>query len=242
MGHSCWVCNDYVDDGLQCEGCGEWSHAKCVGFNKTVLQGIERAKNVLVRVSCVACGTNEKRRTIELKGVMNDMLEVMKNMKKELTEVKEETKEMKEEMKLLGNELKQMKSNHDATSSIPTQKMSCAMVTKNALILKSDDDKKVDEKIKHITDVLADIPIDATKRTTNGSLVLDFQKRGNMEKAKSAIESDSNLGVNARVGNMYNPKIMLPYVEDFDFDDNDKNEEDTECCKRIMETIKRKKT
>ena len=75
MVHYCWVCQDPTDDqSIQCVECRKWSHAKCIGFNKNVLQGLEKAKNALVRVSCTVCGTAEN----ELKLLMTDMVNAMK--------------------------------------------------------------------------------------------------------------------------------------------------------------------
>ena len=174
--------------------------------------------------------------------MISDMVKEMKEMRSELNEAKEvaieakdEAKKSREETKMLRDELNQRNLNGNTTAPLFTQKMSYAAATKNTLILKSDDDVKANEKMKRISDVLADIPIDSTKKKSNGALVLNFQKRGNFEKAKSVIEGNGNLGVNAKVGNMHSPKIMLTYVEDFDEDD------DVDDCKtKLMETIKRK--
>ena len=66
------------------------------------------------------------------------------------------------------------------------------------------------------------------------SLVLNFQERDNLERAKNAIEREDNLGVGAKVSNMIDPKIMLTYVEDLD------ENEEKENCSKLIEIIKRK--
>ena len=92
----CWVCHDItseVKEGVQCQGCGKWSHPKCVGLNKTWIQGVNKSTNVLIHICCTACGNSEKRRVDKMNQLMTQMVETTKEMKKELTEVKEEIKE-----------------------------------------------------------------------------------------------------------------------------------------------------
>lgn len=235
----CWVCSDRVEEGVQCEGCTTWSHSKCINLSKTTTKNLSNAENVILNISCPKCGTAENRRADMLLKMINNMAKEMSEMKnlfsEQLNEAKEAAIEAKDETKMMRNELNLMKQNGNTVAPPFTQKMSYAAATKNALILKSDDDVKANEKIKSISGVLADIPIDSMKKKTNGALVLNFEKRGNLEKAKSAIEGNEDLGVNAKVGNVYNPKIMLTYVEDFD------EEDDVDECKtKLMETIKRK--
>ena len=219
VSHPRWVCGENVNSlAVHCEGCTVWAHIKCVGVEKSFVSGLENAKYMFVSVRCNTCKTVETKQKQIMISTITLVTEEVQEMKKKM---EEEAKEMKEEIRMLKDELKQMKAGDDIAAPVNVEKVSYAAATKNALILKSEDDVRADEKVKSITDVLADIPIDAVKKKTNGSIVLNFQKKGNLEKAKNAIESDENLKINAKVGNLIRPKIMLTYVEDFDEDDDD---------------------
>ena len=82
------------------------------------------------------------------------------------------------------------------------QTLSYANVAKNALIVKAADSKSITEKSVKIAQALADVPLDRTRETTNGALVMNFKSKANMEKAKKAIDDD-NIKTTTKVGNTY---------------------------------------
>ena len=59
---------------------------------------------------------------------------------------------------------------------------------------------------------LSEVPIDKTRETTNGALIMNFRDKTNMEKAKKAIDDASNIGTTTKIGNTYIPRIMLTYM------------------------------
>ena len=131
------------------------------------------------------------------------------------------------------------------------QTPSYANAAKNALIVKTADSGNITEKRAKIAKALSDVPIDKTRETTNGALIMNFKDKENMEKAKKAIDDADNIETTTKIGNTYAPKIMLTYVsltnEDDDDDNNDDNDEndDDDNSKdrfkvRIIEGLKRK--
>ena len=125
-----------------------------------------------------------------------------------------------------------------------TQTPSYANIAKNALIVKSADSGNITEKVK-ITRALSDVPIDKTRETTNGALIMNFRDK-NMEKAKMAIDDADNMGTTTKIGNTYAPRIMLTYMnltkEDDDDDDTDDDDADTrdKFRTRIIEGLMKK--
>ena len=77
-----------------------------------------------------------------------------------------------------------------------TRTLSYASVAKNALIVKAADNKGITKKRAKIAKALADVPIDKTRETTNGALIMNFKSKANMEKAKKAIDDDDSRDYN----------------------------------------------
>ena len=102
--------------------------------------------------------------------------------------------------------------------------------------------------------MLATVPIDITRETTNGALIMNFKDKANMETAKKAIDDADNIETTTKIGNTYAPKIMLTYVsltnedddddDDVDVDGNDETDDDDNgrdrFKMRIIEGLKRK--
>ena len=61
------------------------------------------------------------------------------------------------------------------------QIQSYANVAKNALIVKAVDNTSITEKRVKIAKALANVPIDRTRETTNGALVMNFKHKANMK-------------------------------------------------------------
>ena len=178
------------------------------------------------------------------------------NVNEEMKLMTAEMKQMTAEMKLIKDENKGLKKicseirdeNMNAKSRIPatnTQTPSYANIAKNALIVKSADRGSITEKKVQIAKALSEVPIDKTRETTNGALIMNFRDKTNMEKAKKAIDDASNnIGTTTKIGNTYAPRVMLTYMnltKDND-DDDDVDDADTRDIfkKRIIEGLVRK--
>ena len=110
--------------------------------------------------------------------------------------------------------------------------------------MKSADSGNITEKKVKIAKALSDVPIDKTRETTNGALIMNFRDKTNMEKAKMAINDADNMGMTTKIGNTYAPRIMLTYMnltkeDDDDADDDDANTRD-KFKTRIIEGLVRK--
>ena len=107
--------------------------------------------------------------------------------------------------------------------------------------MKSADSGNITEKKVKIAKALSDVPIDKTRETTNGALIMNFRDKTNMEKAKKAINDADNMGMTTKIGNTYAPRIMLTYMNltKEDDDDDDANTRD-KFKTRIIEGLVRK--
>ena len=112
--------------------------------------------------------------------------------------MKEENKELKKVCSEIQDENMNARGKMPATN---TQTPSYANVAKNALIVKSADSGNITEKRVKIAKALFDVPIDKTRETTNGALVMNFRDKTNMEKAKKAIDDADSIGTTTKIGN-----------------------------------------
>ena len=65
-----------------------------------------------------------------------------------------------------------------------TQTPSYANIAKNALIVKSADSGSITEKNVKIAKALSDVPVDKTRETTNGVLIMNFGDKTNGKSGK----------------------------------------------------------
>ena len=73
----------------------------------------------------------------------------------------------------------------NAKSRMPatnTQTPSYANIAKNALIVKSADNGSITEKKVEIAKALSEVPIDKTRETTNGALIMNLEIRQTWKK------------------------------------------------------------
>ena len=178
-----------------------------------------------------------------LTGNIDNLNKEMKLMTTEIKQTKDENKGLKKICSEIRDE------NMNARSRMPTtnsQTPSYANIAKNALIVKSADSGSITEKKMRIAKALSDVPIDKTRETTNGVLIMNFRDKTNMEKAKKAIDDADNMGTTTKIGNTYAPRIMLMYMnltkEDDDDDGADDDDVDTrdKLNMRIIEGLVRK--
>ena len=270
--YPCWVCSNNVSSGASvgCEDCDAWAHAKCVKLLDTVIGYLNKGYRIGIKVHCDSCLSKKDQNGVlkeirELKQIMEtqrDHIHILTgnidNVNKEMKLMTAEMKQMTAEMKLIKDENKGLKKicseirdeNMNAKSRIPatnTQTPSYANIAKNALIVKSADSGSITEKKVQIAKALSEVPIDKTRETTNGALIMNFRDKTNMEKAKKAIDDASNnIGTTTKIGNTYAPRIMLTYMnltkDNDDDDDADVDDADTRDIfkKRIIEGLVRK--
>ena len=248
--YPCWVCSNNVSSGASvgCEDCDAWAHAKCVKLPDNVIGYLNKGYRIGIKVHCDSCLSKKDQNGAlkeirELKQIMEtqrDHIHILTgnidNVNKEMKLMTAEMKQMTAEMKLIKDENKGLKKicseirdgNMNAKSRIPatnTQTPSYANIAKNALIVKSADNGSITEKKVQIAKALSEVPIDKTRETTNGALIMNFRDKTNMEKAKKAIDDASNnIGTTTKIGNTYAPRVMLTYMnltKDNDDDDDD---------------------
>ena len=130
-------------------------------------------------------------------------------MTTEMKQIKDESKELEKICSEIQDENMNARSKMPATN---TQTPSYANIAKNALIVKSADSGNTTEKKVKIVKALSDVPIDKTRETTNGALIMNFRDKTSMEKAKKAIDDADNMGTTTKIGNTYAPRIMLTYM------------------------------
>ena len=106
----------------------------------------------------------------------------MKLMTTEMKQIKDENKKLKKICSEIRDENMNARSKMPATN---TQTPSYANIAKNALIVKSADRGNITEKKEKIAKALSDVPIDKTRETTNGALIMNFRDKTNMEKTKN---------------------------------------------------------
>ena len=270
--YPCWVCSNNVSSGASvgCEDCDAWAHAKCVKLPDNVIGYLNKGYRIGIKVHCDSCLSKKDQNGVlkeirELKQIMEtqrDHIHILTgnidNVNKEMKLMTAEMKQMTAEMKLIKDENKGLKKicseirdeNMNAKSRIPatnTQTPSYANIAKNALIVKSADSGSITEKKVQIAKALSEVPIDKTRETTNGALIMNFRDKTNMEKAKKAIDDASNnIGTTTKIGNTYAPRVMLTYMnltkDNDDDDDADVDDVDTRDIfkKRIIEGLVRK--
>ena len=160
----------------------------------------------------------------------------MKLMTTDMKQIKDENKELKKICSEIRYENMNARSKMPATNA---QTPSYANVAKNALIVKSTDSGNITKKKVKFAKVLSDVPIDKTRETTNGALVMNFRDKANMEKAKKAIDDADNIGTTTKIVNTYAPTIMLTYVNLMKEDDDDADTSN-KFKTRIIEGLMRK--
>ena len=270
----CWICSSDVEDGtpgICCKKCGAWVHARCVNVSYKVIDDINKGKGISIVVYCDSCGSNDKHQKEMLKeireikhkletqddvmrrqndvihkltGNIDNLVRDMKLMTAEMKQIKDENKKLKKIYSELRDENNNAKSKMPATNA---QTLSCANAAKNALIVKTADSGNLTEKRAKIVEAFSDVPIDKTRETTNGALIMNIKDKANMEKAKNAIDDVDNIEKTTKIGNTYVSKIMLTYVsvtneDDDDDDGNDVVDNSRDRFKvRIIEGLKRKK-
>ena len=94
--------------------------------------------------------------------------------------------------------------------------------------MKTADSGNITEKRAKIAKALADVPIDKTRETTNGALIMNFTDKISLVKAKKAIDDADNIETTTKIGNTYAPRIMLTYVSLTNEDDDDDDDDDDE--------------
>ena len=229
--YPCWVCSNNVSTGASvgCEDCDAWAHAKCVKLPDTFIGYMNKGYRIKIEAHCDSCISNKDQNGVmkeirELKQIMETQRDHIHKLTDNMDNVNKEMKLMTAEMKLIKDENKGLKKicseirdeNMNAKSGIPatnTQTPSYANIAKNALIVKSADSGSITEKKVQIAKALSEVPIDKTRETTNGALIMNFRDKTNMEKAKKAIDDASNnIGTTTKIGNTYAPRIMLTYM------------------------------
>ena len=260
--YPCWVCSNNVSTGASvgCEDCDAWAHAKCVNLPDTFIGHMNKGNRIRIKAHCDSCMSNKNQNGVmkeirELKQIMETQRDLIHKLTGNIDNLNKEMKLMTAEMKLIKDENKGLKKicseirdeNMNAKSRMPatnTQTPSYANIAKNALIVKSADNGSITEKKVQIAKALSEVPIDKTRETTNGALIMNFRDKTNMEKAKKAIDDASNnIGTTTKIGNTYAPRIMLTYMNlTKDDDDTDVDDADTRdrCKKRIIEGLVRK--
>ena len=179
----------------------------------------------------------------KLTGNIDNLEKEMKLMTTEMKQIKDENKELKKICSEIRDENMNARSKMPATN---TQTPSYANVTKTALIVKSADSGNITEKkvkiVKALSDVGYRLPVDKTRETTNGTLVMNFRDKTKMEKVKKAIDDADNIGTTTKIGNTYAPRIMLTYMNLTKEDDDDDDDADTrdKFKTRIIEGLMRK--
>ena len=173
----------------------------------------------------------------KLTGNIDDLNKEMKLMTTEMKQIKDENKELKKICSEIQDE------NMNARSRMPptnTQTPSYANIAKDALIVKSADSGSITEKKVKIAKALSDVPIDKTRETTNGVLIMNFRDKTNMEKTKKALDDAANMGTTTKIGNTYAPRIMLTYMNYPTKEDDDDDDARDKLKTRIIEGLVRK--
>ena len=271
--YPCWICSNNVSSGASvgCEDCDAWAHAKCVKLPDTLIGYLNKGYRVGIKVHCDSCLSNKDQNGVskeirELKQIMETQKDetqklfvaqrdLIHKLTGNIDNLNKEMKLMTAEMKLIKDENKGLEKicseirdeNMNAKSATNTQTPSYASIAKNALIVKSADSGSITEKKVQIAKALSEVPIDKTRETTNGALIMNFRDKTNMEKAKKAMDDASNnIGTTTKIGNTYAPRIMLTYMnltkDNDDDDDADVDDADTRDIfkKRIIEGLVRK--
>ena len=274
--YPCWVCSNNVSTGASvgCEDCDAWAHAKCVNLPDTFIGHMNKGNRIRINAHCDSCMSNKNQNGVmkeirELKQIMETQKDeaqklfvtqrdLIHKLTGNIDHLNKEMKLMTAEMKLIKDENKGLKKicseirdeNMNSKSRMPatnTQTPSYANIAKNALIVRSADNGSITEKKVQIAKALSEVPIDKTRETTNGALIMNFRDKTNMEKAKKAIDDASNnIGTTTKIGNTYTPRIMLTYMnltkDDDDDDGVDVDGADTrdKFKKRIIEGLVRK--
>ena len=90
--------------------------------------------------------------------------------------------------------------------------------TPTTVVLKTkDEDKKAANSLKEVGKVLEDIPIDKTKATKSGDLVIHIKAQEDVEKAVAKLKGKGEqLGVNTTVKDKVKPKIIVTNISDLE--------------------------
>ena len=272
--YPCWVCSNNISTGSSagCEDCNAWAHAKCVNLPESFIGYMNKGKEIKIIAQCGSCESKpqnevmkeikelkqnmetQKDETQKLFAAQRDLIHILTgnidNLNKEMKLMTTEIKQIKDENKGLKKICLEIRDeNMNARSRMPTtnsQTPSYANIAKNALIVKSADSGSITEKKVRIAKALSDVPIDKTRETTNGVLIMNFRDKTNMEKARKAIDDADNMGTTTKIGNTYVPRIMLTYMnltkEEDDDDGADDDDADTrdKFKMRIIEGLVRK--
>ena len=266
----CWVCsnNITIESSVGCEDCNAWAHAKCVNLPESFIGYMNKGKEIKIIAQCGSCESKpqnevmkeirelkqnmetQKDETQKLFAAQRDLIHILTgnidNLNKEMKLMTTEIKQIKDENKGLKKICSEIRDeNMNARGRMPTtnsQTPSYANIAKNALIVKSADSGSITEKKVRIAKALSDVPIDKTRETTNGVLIMNFRDKTNMEKAKKAIDDADNMGTTTEIGNTYAPRIMLTYMNLTKEDDDDDDDDDARdrLKTRIIEGLVRK--
>ena len=193
-----------------CEDCDGWAHAKCVNLSDTFIGHMNKGNKIKINAQCESCMSNKNQNGVmreirELKQIMETQKDeaqklfvaqrdLIHKLTGNIDNLSKEMKLMTAEMKLIKDENKGLKKicseirdeNMNAKSRMPatnTQTPSYANIAKNALIVKSADNESITEKVK-IAKALSEVPIDKTRETTNGVLIMKFRDRQTWKKQK----------------------------------------------------------
>ena len=262
--YPCWVCSNNVSCGASvgCDDCDAWAYAKCVKLLDTVIGYLNKGYRIGIKVHCDSCLSKKDQNGVlkeirELKQIMEtqrDHIHILTgnidNVNEEMKLMTAEMKQMTAEMKLIKDENKGLKKicseirdeTMNVKSRIPATNTQTPSYAKNALIVKSADRGSITEKKVQIAKALSEVPIDKTRETTNGALIMNFRDKTNMEKAKKVIDDASNnIGTTTKIGNTYAPRVMLTYMN-LTKDNDDDDDADTRDIfkKRIIEGLVRK--
>ena len=210
--YPCWVCSNNVSSGssIGCNDCDAWARAKCVNLSDTLIGHMNKGNRIKINAQCGSCMSNKNQNGVmkeirELKQIMETQKDeaqklfvaqrdLIHKLTGNIDNLDKEMKLMTTEMKLIKDENKGLKKicseirneNMNAKSRMPatnTQTPSYANIAKNALIVKSADNGSITEKVQ-IAKVLSEAPIDKTRETTNGALIMNLEIRQTWKKQK----------------------------------------------------------
>ena len=267
--YQCWVCSSNVTDGtsgIGCEKCSVWAHARCVNVTDKFIEDINKGKRISIVAYCDSCTSDDKyqkemmkeimaikhkldtqdgaiQRHLDTQNVIHKLTGNIDNLEREMKLMTVELKQIKDENKELKKICSELWDENNARGKMPAtnaQASSYANATKNALIVKTADSGYITEKRAKIAKALADVPIDKTRETTNGAVIMNFTDKANLVKAKKAIDDADNIETTTKIGNAYAPRIMLTYVSLTNEDDDDDENSRDRFKMRIIDGLKRK--
>ena len=211
----CGHCHTEInDDGVQCAVCQIWYHVEeneCSGIDSKFTDLLESEHIWYV---CEVCKDFDmsKHRNIANNRIIEESLEEIKTKSETLTMMMQDSAEITrgvaDNMGIINNKI----DNVDRDIKTVTNEKTYAetLKTKQALVIKSTPDsaKAVDRKKTIMSKITA--PVEDVKETKDGHLLVRFEDKTNLERAKTEIEKQDDLSVNEK--GKQNPKIKIVYV------------------------------